>query len=405
MTEQKSGKKLALLVGMLVALSPMATDAYLPAVPTMAEFFGVKVSYMQTSIAVYFLGLGFGLMFGGPLSDHFGRRRLSRIGLFVFLTCCLGIIFAPSADIIIGLRLFQAVGGGFVTVVGPAIVRDRFDGKEAARIFALIGLIMGIAPLVAPGLGSFILLFLGWHWIFFVIALYALVLLLVIMPRMPERQHKPEGSFSVAQVMRDYLEIFRNKRAVGYIISQSFCMTLVYIFLTGSSFLYISYFGVSEEMFPFLFGSNMVMAMVLNRTNPILLNFFSPHQILGMGLTLQCAAMAGFVLLNLTGYARLEFVFPLMILGVGCMGLTASNGMTCFMSYFPEKSGTASGVFGTAQYFVGGIIGSLTGVVNDGTLTPMSIVMLSTTVAALMGYFFLAGGASFKLPILRRGGD
>ncbi|WP_417317408.1 multidrug effflux MFS transporter [Emcibacter sp.] len=405
MTNTRDARKLSLLLAVLVALSPMATDAYLPAIPTMAEFFGVKVSYMETSISIYILGLGVGLLLGGPLSDHFGRRRLSRIGIFVFLICCIGIIFAPSVPAILGLRFFQAIGGGFVTVIGPAIVRDRFDGKEAARVFALVGLIMGIAPLVAPSLGSVILAFLGWQWIFVFIAVYALMLLLVIMPRLPERRHKPEEKLTVGGVIRDYIHIFRHRRALGYILAQAFCVAVMFTFLTGSSFMYITYFEVSESMFPVYFGANMVMAMVFNRLNPLLLNFLTPHQIMGIGLGIASTMMVLFVIFNLTGNARLELVFPLMIVGIGTMGLVGPNGMSCFMAFFPEKSGTASGVLGTMQYFVGGALGSLGGLVNDGTLLPMSLVMATGAVVSVVSYLVLAGGPFHEPPVIRRSGE
>ncbi|WP_321392974.1 multidrug effflux MFS transporter [Emcibacter sp.] len=402
MTDKTYARKLSVLLAILVALSPMATDAYIPAIPTMAELFGVKVSFMETSISSYLLGLGVGLILGGPLSDHFGRRRLIRTGICVFLICCAGIPFLPSADLIIGARFIQAIGGGFVTVVGPAIVRDRFEGKEAARVFALVGLIMGIAPLVAPSMGALILSFLSWQWIFFAIALYALFILLFVMPRLPERVHKPVSPLTIKGVLLDYLHIFRHRQAVGYVIAQSFSTGLMFVFLTGSSFLYISYFQVSESMFPVYFGANMIMAMVFNRMNPIFLNFWSPHRIMGIGLTIQGAAMILFVILALADQLQMNYVFGIMIMGVGSMGLTGSNCMSCFMSFFPEKSGTASGVLGTMQYFIGAGLGALAGILNDGTLVPMSLVMSTGAVISLSAYFFLAGGLYLKLPIRRR---
>tara|TARA_B100001939_G_scaffold343705_1_gene356867 strand:- start:29612 stop:30838 length:1227 start_codon:yes stop_codon:yes gene_type:complete len=399
-----TARQLAVLLASMVALSPLAVDAYLPALPTMATELGTTVNILQTSLSTYLGGLGLGLLLGGPLSDHYGRRLVGKIGIFIFMVISLAIALIHHAEAIIVLRFVQAFGGGCLTVIAPAFVRDRYDGKEAARIFALIGLIMAVAPLLAPAIGAVILTYFGWEWIFVFLGAYALLILIVVMPRLPERRIKVLSAISPRQVFKDYWGVLTHKSAMGYLLTQSFAIGVMFVFLTSSSYTYIEYFGVSEGMFPVYFGMNMVAAMLLNRLNPFLLKFLDPHQILGIGLCSQFLTVVALAFLTLAGRAEFVFVVPLIVGSVGAAGLIMPNCMTCFISNFPEKPGTANALFGTSQYVIGGCLGALASAFHTGNILPMSLMMLVGSVTALGAYTVLAGGR-LRMPALQRDGQ
>ena len=172
--------RLALLLGMTVALAPLAIDAYLPAFPNIAAGLGIPHSQVGLTLSAYVMTLGLAQLIGGPLSDRYGRKPILFGGLFVFAGGALMVSFADTLPEMVFWRVAQALGGAFCAVSVPALVRDQVSGRDAARLFGLIGLIMFIAPAAAPGLGSLMLALGGWQWIFLMLAGYAGCLMLVL---------------------------------------------------------------------------------------------------------------------------------------------------------------------------------------------------------------------------------
>jgi DHA1 family bicyclomycin/chloramphenicol resistance-like MFS transporter len=163
---QISRLRLALALGPLIAVGPLAIDTYLPALPAMADSYGVRVTDVERSVSLYVMGTALGQLLGGPLSDHLGRKPVAWGGLLLFALASLLISLSTALWQLDLLRVIQALGGGATVVVAAASVRDWFDGQEAARVLSNIGLIMLIAPLVAPAVGAMLVLLQGWQAIF-----------------------------------------------------------------------------------------------------------------------------------------------------------------------------------------------------------------------------------------------
>ena len=163
--------RLAPLLAIIVALSPFAIDTYLPAIPAMAEFFTVDIHLIELSIPIYLIGFAFGQIIGGPISDNHGRKWIGIIGLSLFFLSSFAIIYVETVQQLWIFRFIQAFGGGFGLVICAAVVRDLYDGKDAAKIFTLISLIMMIAPLIAPSIGAILLQYYSWKAIFVLLAI------------------------------------------------------------------------------------------------------------------------------------------------------------------------------------------------------------------------------------------
>ena len=382
--------QITLLLALLTALSPFATDTYIPALPTMARFFGQPINMVEVSLTIYFIGVAVGQFFGGPMSDSFGRKTVALIGVFLFASTSLLAVFVTDVHWLWVLRFFQAVGGGGASVVNMAFVRDWFEGKEVARISSLIGMIMMLAPLVAPVIGSFLLLTLGWKSIFIFMSVVAMLTFVLFIFFMPESRHPQHIThrLTVKQLSGSYLKIFSSPRAVFLVLANSFAVAGMFTFLTGSSFLYIEYFKVDVSLFPVYFGANIVMNVVLTFLNFRLVKHIHPAKILHVGLIIQLVAGVLLWFAVRQHEPDLWLVFSLMILFIGSLGLIFSNIVALILNQFPEISGSANAVIGVIRFAFSGAVGSLLAVFHTGNIIPIGTIMAICTVLA---YLFFTG--------------
>jgi len=389
---------LAIFLAMLVALTPFSIDTYLPAMPAMATWFDTSVGMVEMTVGAFFMGYAMGQLVGGPLSDHYGRRRVAGPGVIIFFLASVAIILAPNIEMAILGRFIQAFGGGFVTVIAPSVVRDRFSGKEAAKMFALIGIVMMLAPLVAPAVGAVLLKFSDWRMIFVFLAAYSLIGLGIIFFCLPERRKPLSEKLNMAKVRGGFKAVLSHRRAMGYMITQTFSSSVMYLFLTGSSFAYIAYLGVSTDMFPVLFGANIITMMMFNRLNPFLLNIFRPHQLIGAGITIQLLAnvvlWGGQVVdLPFIDPRNIYMVVPMVMITVGAAGIIAPNSFACFLEDFKDNSGSATAILGTSQFVIGGILSATLGLLHSDNIIPMTTMMLLSSIISVISYRFLTSRA------------
>ncbi|GAB2514976.1 multidrug effflux MFS transporter [Microbulbifer agarilyticus] len=387
---------LAPCLAALVALTPFAIDTYLPAIPAMAVALGVEVAQVQHSVSSYLLGFALGQLFGGPLSDRWGRILVGTIGLSVFIVSTTLILFANSVEMLVALRFFQAAGGGFATVICGAIVRDLYHGREAARIMSLIATMMLIAPMVAPVIGSTLLTFGDWHAIFIFLLVYGLAMMVLVRGILPEtvsrfrrarRQRQPRRS-----MFQGYAEIFRTPRALGFLFGQAFVSGCMFIYITTAPFVFMEHFGVSPQTFPILFGSCVLGLVILVQLNIRLLKIFEPRQILLAGIALQlvfCALLLASTLYYGAQQPLLAWMIPL-VLAMATIGLITPNSAACYLEFFPSISGTANALFGASLFIFGGVLGGTVSAVHTGTLVPIAFGMLCCSAAALCLVLFVA---------------
>lgn len=382
--------RITLLLALLTALSPFAIDTYMPALPVMSNYFGVPINLLEITITLYFLGVAVGQIIGGPLSDSFGRKKVAVIGLFLFAATSILSVFVKDVHVLWGLRFVQAIGGGFASVVNMAFIRDWFEGKEVARMSSLIGMIMMLAPLVAPVVGTFLLLHFGWPSIFifmFIVSSLAFILFVFLMPESRKREHR-SNKISLKQVGASYVKVFHSKKVVALILSNSFAVAGMFVFLTGASFLYIDYFKVKVSHFPLFFGSNVVLNVLLTLLNYRLVKSINPEKILRAGLLIQF--IAGVLLLIAVEQAtpNLWFVFLSIVLFIGSLGLVFSNAVAIIINQFPQISGSANAVVGVIRFALSALIGSIFAFFHAESIVPLGIIMFSCTLIANAFYLY-----------------
>jgi len=379
-------RRLSVLLAVVVALTPFAIDMYLPAMPAMATYFATGIEQIEISMPLFLIGFAMGQIVGGPVSDNYGRKPIGISGFSLFTLASVAILFAPNVEILWALRFIQAFGGGFAAVIAAAIVRDLYDGKDSAKIFTLIGLIMMVAPLIAPAIGSVLLESFGWQSIFVVLAIYAVVQIVIIALLLPETQtlrllrgHQRAGP---AQVLGVYWMIITRRQSLGYLLCQALIVGSMFAFLTEAPFMYIEYYGASASQFPLLFGANIIVMMFFNRLNAKLLDRNSSRQLLRLGITVQFIAVSLLLLLYVTGNLSLWSNVLLIMFAVGPLGIIGPNNMASYLHCFSKNSATANAVMGTLQFGLGAAIGMAVSLLHTGTLLPLFVIMFLSTLAA-----------------------
>jgi len=387
MNHALSVRTLIVALGAMVAIGPFAIDTYIPGVPAMAQDFGVRTSDVERSISLYLLGAAVGQLFAGPLSDRFGRKRIAYIGLGLFVVTSAIIALVDSVLALDVLRVVQAMGGGVTVITTGATVRDHFQGRAAARMITAIGMVMLIAPLIAPAVGRGLITLGGWRLIFVCLALYGLVLIVVV------RKVLPEPVPSALPPSRDGL-VTRWRRVLAFapgrflIVANGFSFAAIFAFITDSAFLYLEFYRVGDNLFPVYFGANVVAMLFFNRLNVVLLRHYEAPAIMAVGvvaLWLSALLLLGQFLL--WPRPSLWTVVPNIMLLGGLVALVMPNGIASLLQLFPRDAGTASGLNGSGQFLVSGVLGVTLVSFHDGTPVPMAVAMVVAASLAAYGRY------------------
>ncbi|NQZ51400.1 MAG: multidrug effflux MFS transporter [Moritella sp.] len=386
-TAGKMSKTLILTLAAVFALTPFTIDSYLPAMPTMAKAMGVDISLMSVTVSLYIFGLAIGQLIGGPLSDKKDRGYAMIAGLVVFAIASILLTTATEIEVLWLWRVVQAIGGGMAVVGVPATIRDTTSGKEAAKLFSLIALIMMIAPSIAPTLGTIIMSVADWRWIFYTLAIMAALVAILVMRYIPKPVKKTiaEDKLDEIKPKLGLLSVFSEKRALGFMVAQAFAYSVMMIFLTNASMMYMEVFDQTAQQFSMLFFANICGLVVVNRTNTFLLAKFEPETLLQAFLSLQ--VLGGIILVTASVMVPDDLYVTVagFVIAISANGAVIANASACFMKRFGRNAGSASAVLGATQYTVGGTVSALSAFISMGTVQPVVIIMLISSVIALLG--------------------
>jgi len=380
---------------MSMALGPLAIDTYLPAFPAIAESFNVGVHQIAISISVYVFMLAVGQLVAGPLSDRLGRPLVMLTGLGIFALASIMLSRSESNEMFLALRALQAFGGGWIGVCVPAIVRDRLSGVEAARFFSLIGLIMILAPAIAPSIGSLILANFSWPAIFVMLAGYGLVLAFLLKFLLFSSLSAPNKPSVAVSVLQRYKAVLSTTPALRFMLLQGLCFSVMLLFVAHSSFIYQEHFGATPEVFALLFAANIVVMMASNLINRWLLRYIPSKRILRGCVIIQAFAVAGLIIALIVAPSLWLFL-PAMMIIVGIMGAITPNTQACFMEYFSEHGGTASALIGATQFSLSGIITVLSAFLPESVIAVVIAQGVCSLVCVVLVLGIRDGAATAK---------
>jgi DHA1 family bicyclomycin/chloramphenicol resistance-like MFS transporter len=366
----------------LSAFAPVTTDLYLPALPRLGRDLGVTTASVEVTLTMCVVGIAVGQLLVGPLSDTLGRRRPLIAGLVLFIASSLGCAAAPSIAVLDVLRLLQGISGATGIVIARAMVRDMYSGVEAARLYATLGAIIPLAPILAPTVGGAILLVTSWRGIFAVQAGVGLVLLaaaaLITHETLDPAARHPGSVRGALATYRDLLHSPRYSRVVA---AGSLGFAAFFAYISASSFVYQDVLGFSAQAFGLLFAVNGIGLLATNVVNARLVRSVDPERLLRVGLATIAGAgvlTAAAAIAGLGAWALL----PLMFAIVCSMGLIMSNSIAVSMALESHRAGSAAALFGASQFFIGAAVAPIVGAAGASAV-PMGIVMATSGVAAL----------------------
>jgi MFS transporter, DHA1 family, multidrug resistance protein len=386
LAEQFVGRRylhLVLVLGALSAIGPLTVDMYLPALPTLSADLGATDVQAQTTITGLLVGLGLGQLVIGPLSDAVGRRRPLLLGLashgLMSLLCAL----APSITMLAVTRTLQGVSGAAVAVVAMAIVRDLFSGYQAAQLLSRLVLVLGIAPILAPSLGSALLQVTSWHGIFVVLAAVAAALFALAFFALPETLPPSRRiPASIPSTLRAYRGLFKDRTFLVLVGVAALMFSVLFTYVAGSSFILQDQFGLSPQQFGLAFSSTAVGLILATQINPLLLKRWAPIQILSGAVVLALVGALALLTTSLTGFGGLAgFLAPLWIV-IASLGLSFPNAPAAALSRHGETAGTAAAMLGASQFVTGGLVAPLVGALDNGTPVPMAAIMVGALTLA-----------------------
>ncbi|MEH8018419.1 Bcr/CflA family efflux MFS transporter [Rheinheimera muenzenbergensis] len=372
MTAKPAGWIIVLLAA-IVATTPLAIDMYLPAMPLMAQQLNTSIGMVQQSLSIFLAFFGISMLLCGPLADSLGRRPLAIFGLTGFVLASIALSLVSSIEWFLFWRAIQALCGAAATVVVPGIVRHIYQ-EHTAKGMSYVSMIMMLAPLLAPAIGSGILWLANWQMIFVTLAAYAALVLLISIKALPEI--KAADSPKKIALLAGYKIVFANKSAWPDIATSMFASFSFFCFLTAVPFVYIQFFGVDEQQFSVLFGFNVLMLMLANLINSRLVTRLGPQRMLRAGLALalvSASALTFFSLWQLELYYTVLAIAPLM----ACLSLIATNADAMILMKFPDNSGSATAVIGTLRFGIGSLAGPLLALFYTGTAVPFALLMLA----------------------------
>lgn len=364
------------ILGLLSAIGPFSIDMYLPGFESIANSLNTSVAHIQLSLTSFFIGIASGQLIYGPLLDRFGRKKPLIVGLVIYIGASIGCALTNLADHLILFRFIQALGSCAGMVASRAMVRDFFGPAESAKIFSLLMLVIGVSPILAPSVGSFVIAHWGWHAIFLVLAVITALILVVVCFSLPESQSpNPEISLLPKPIITSYWAVFTTRQFFTYAFAGGLASSGLYAYLAGSPYVMLTLFGVTEKQYGFIFAliaSALIAASQLNRR---VLNHHSSEKVARIALMVQSAAGIILTICCVMGAINLFVMVAIIFVFLGAQGFVFPNTSALALSPFNRLAGSASALLGSLQMACGALSSALVSYFHNGTAIPMATVM------------------------------
>ena len=379
---------LLVVLGCLNGLMPFATDLYLPAFSQMAESLNASVGYITLTMSSFFAGSCIGQLINGPILDKYGRKVPMMIGLGLFCITSLWCGLVKHLEVLIVLRFLQAIGISICSIGGKAVVRDIYPAHETARIFSILGVIMGFAPIIAPTLGSWLLLGLGWRSIFFFLAIFSFLVIFLLWQFLPKtRGMDKQYAFTVRNVTRKYWHLLGNKPYLAYSIVTALGSAVLFSWISSSSFVFIELLGLTEGQFGLVFASTATCLLLSNQANIFLLRKFKSQDIALVAVILQLVVCA-FLFYVVAYHFNVAYLLTGMCLLMLFLHLITTNTMALGLNSVEDDLGVATALMGSLRMALSAVVTVILSYYLMDSALPMVVVISIISLLSLGLQFY-----------------
>ena len=388
MTKQKHFF-LILLLGSLTALGPFSIDMYLPGFPAIAKDLGTSIARVSLSLSGFFIGISVGQLLYGPLLDRFGRKKPLYIGLTIYILASLGCASTKSIDALIVFRCIQAIGSCAAAVASIAMVRDLFPVSENAKVFALLWLVVGVSPMIAPTVGGYVTSIYGWHAVFLVLMLLGLLNLVASFFGLPAT-FKPDTTISLKPkpIMLGFIGVLKEPQFYTYAFTGAVAFGGLFAYISGSPLLFMKIFAVSEKTYGWIFAFLSIGLIGAGQVNTLMLRKYSSEQLIFGALICQVITAVVFLIGSINGWFGLIETILLLFVFLSCLGFASPNASALTLAPFTKNAGSASALMGAIQMGLGTLASIAVSLFDTHSSVPMVSIMAMTSILALAILYF-----------------
>ncbi|WP_144763499.1 multidrug effflux MFS transporter [Curtobacterium sp. 9128] len=372
------------VLGALTALGPFTIDLYLPAFPSLKEQFGVTDGAVQLTLTATTLGFAVGQLLVGPWSDKVGRRLPLIVATTVHIAASIGASLAPDIELLAVFRVLQGMGAAAGGVVAMATVRDLFGGKPLVRMLSRLAMVNGLAPILAPLIGSQMLRVVSWRGIFVFLACYGLAVviasILLIVETLPPARRQEAGHSTMRQ---RYRALFRDRIFVGVALIGAMVFSGLFSYLSASPFLFQDVFGLNAQQYGLLFAVNSIGVVLGVQISSRVAQRVGPQWILACSTATLFLASTAIIVLDLLGAGLVGVLIPLWFFIAAC-GFSFPLVQVIGLAAHGKEAGTAASVLGALNFGVAGLVSPIVGWLGISHAAPMAAVMACTSAVAIV---------------------
>jgi DHA1 family bicyclomycin/chloramphenicol resistance-like MFS transporter len=376
---------LILILGSLTALTPFSIDMYLPGFKAIAKYMHTNTDKVALSLSSYFIGISIGQLLYGPLLDRFGRKKPLYFGLCLYIAASIGCFFSTSLEMLIIMRFFQAIGGCAASVASIAMVRDLFPVEDSAKVFALLILVLGASPMLAPTVGSYITAAFEWQVIFLILTIIAVLILLTVIFALPE-SYQPDPTYSLKPkpIISTFWEVFKDPQFFTYAISGAFIFAGLFAYVSSSPIVFIEVFKISEKSFGWIFAGLSVGFIGSSQVNSMLVKRYKSEQIINVTLICLVIISVVFLLGSLNDWFGIGGTIAMIFGVLCCVGICSPNASALSLAPFTKNAGSAAALLGAFQMAIGSVASIGITMIKGHSSLPMAGVMAASSIVALL---------------------
>ncbi|HDM8931652.1 TPA: multidrug effflux MFS transporter [Staphylococcus aureus] len=374
-----------IILGSLTAIGALSIDMFLPGLPDIRHDFQTTTSNAQLTLSMFMIGLAFGNLFAGPISDSTGRRKPLIIAMIIFTLASLGIVFVHNIWLMVALRFLQGVTGGAAAVISRAIASDMYSGNELTKFMALLMLVNGIAPVVAPTIGGIILNYSVWRMVFVILTIFGFVMVIGSLLKVPESLTvtNRESSSGLKTMFKNFKILLKTPRFVLPMLIQGMTFVLLFTYISASPFIIQKIYGMTAIQFSWMFAGIGITLIISSQLTGYLVDFIDSQKLMRGMTMIQIIGviLVTIVLLNHWNFWILAIGFIILIAPVTGVAIL---GFTIAMDESSSGRGSSSSLLGLVQFLFGGVASPLVGVKGEDNPIPYIIIIIATAVILII---------------------